>query len=73
MLFARLNPFDRPLRVFARLLAAAILLLEAFAISRLESAVTLQRCAKTKPGISRLTACNPNPTIPKRTIENLAS
>jgi len=33
-----------------------------------ESAITLHFFARAKPGINRLTACNPNPVIPNRTI-----
>src|ERR1035438_746457 len=38
--------------------------------SRRERATTLQFCARAKPGINRLTACNPNPAMPKRIIES---
>jgi hypothetical protein len=40
----------------------------AFAMSRRDSAASLHVFAKANPGISRRTACKPNPRIPKRTI-----
>src|ERR1700690_1356586 len=42
----------------------------AFSGVRRDRAVTRQFCARAKPGISRFTACNPNPRIPKRIKEN---
>jgi hypothetical protein len=40
----------------------------AFRGSRRDRAVTVQFWASLNPGISRRTACNPNPAIPKRII-----
>src|ERR1700682_4068186 len=42
----------------------------AFSSVRRDSAVTRHSCARAKPGMRRLTACNPNPRMPKRIKEN---